>query len=163
MKNVSCLFLFVLFIASCAKPVSPFNEQEVATVLDKWHNAAATANFDEYFGLMTENSIFMGTDATEYWTKKEFMDFSKPYFDRGRAWSFKATVRHIYSSPENPNFAWFDEELDTPNLGPSRGTGVLKKNAGEWKIEHYNLTVPIPNDIVDDVVKQIEDYSKSGK
>ncbi len=159
MKNVSFLFLFLVFLASCTKPISTFNEQEVSTVLDKWHNAAATANFDEYFGLMTDNSIFMGTDATEYWTKKQFMNFSKPYFDRGKAWSFKATVRHIYSSPENPNIAWFDEELDTPNLGLSRGTGVLQKIAGEWKIEQYNLTVPIPNDLVNGVVKKIEEYS----
>jgi hypothetical protein len=32
----------------------------------------------------------------------------------------------------------------------------LVKNENEWKIAHYNLTIPIPNSIVDDVVQQIE-------
>ena len=92
-----------------------------------------------------------GTKSAPAWEVKDRM-----YFLLG-------DVTPLTYKIKSKNIPWFDEELDTPNLGPSRGTGVLKKNAGEWKIEHYNLTVPIPNDIVDDVVKQIEDYSKSGK
>ena len=57
---------------------------------------------------------------------------------------------------ENGKTAWFDEELSTPNLGPSRGTGVLVLKENEWKIAHYNLTVPIPNAIMDAVKNQIE-------
>lgn len=57
---------------------------------------------------------------------------------------------------EDGNTAWFDEELDTPNLGPCRGTGVLVKKDGVWKIAHYSLTVPIPNSIMDSVKDQIE-------
>jgi hypothetical protein len=86
----------------------------------------------------------------------EFKPWSKPYFeDDGVAWTFTSTFRKIYFS-DNGMVAWFDEELDTPNLGPSRGSGVLVKNENGWKIAHYNLTIPIPNSIVDDVVEQIE-------
>jgi hypothetical protein len=162
--KISLVFLFFCaFLFSCTKPLPSVNENDIANVLDKWHLAASNADFDTYFGLMTDSSIFMGTDATEYWNKEQFMAFSKPYFEKGKAWSFKATVRHIYSSPENPTLVWFDEELDTPNLGPSRGTGVLQKVGNEWKIAHYNLTVPIPNDLVDDFVKRIDEFSRKSK
>ncbi|MDX1586955.1 MAG: nuclear transport factor 2 family protein, partial [Balneolaceae bacterium] len=103
----------------------------------------------------SDSSIFMGTDATERWTVAEFKPWSKPYFERGSAWSFEAVERHVYFS-DNGNVSWFDEVLDTPNLGPSRGTGVLVKGEGSWKIAHYNLSIPIPNAIVDTVVNQVE-------
>ncbi len=56
--------------------------QEVETFLNKWHEAAANANAEVFCGSMTDNSIYMGTDATERWTKTEFITFAKPYFDR---------------------------------------------------------------------------------
>ena len=95
----------------------------------------------------------MGTDATERWDIAEFKAYSKPHFDRGRAWNFTPVVRHVYISEEGKT-AWFDEELDTPNLGPSRGTGTLVLKDGIWKLAHYNLTVPIPNAIMDAQIEQ---------
>ena len=96
----------------------------------------------------------MGTDATERWTVSEFHVWAKPYFDRKKAWSFKPRDRHIAFSPDGAT-AWFDEMLDTPNLGVCRGSGVLLRQSGEWRIAQYNLSVPIPNSIVDALVKQI--------
>ena len=131
-------------------------EEAVNAVLDDWHDAAAKADFDRYFGhFADEQSIFMGTDDTERWNVAEFKAFSKPFFDRGRAWNFTPHTRFLMFNPEK-TVAWFDEKLDTPNLGPSRGTGVLLLKNGEWKIAHYNLTVPIPNAIMDTVKTQIE-------
>ena len=40
---------------------------EIDTTLDAWHKAASEANFEAYFGLMTQDAIFIGTDATENW------------------------------------------------------------------------------------------------
>ena len=129
---------------------------DVQAVMNDWHNAAAEADFERYFGHFADStSIFMGTDATERWNVSEFKSYSKPYFDRGRAWNFTPLNRYVYIS-ENGKTAWFDEELSTPNLGPSRGTGVLVLKENEWKIAHYNLTVPIPNAIMDAVKNQIE-------
>ena len=51
--------------------------------------------------------------------------------------------------------AWFDEELDTPNLGPARGSGVLLRQNGIWKIAQYNLSIPIPNTLASEVVKLV--------
>jgi ketosteroid isomerase-like protein len=53
-------------------------------LLDSWHKAAAEAKFDAYFDKMTEDAVFIGTDATENWGKPAFQEFAKPYFDKGR-------------------------------------------------------------------------------
>lgn len=120
-------------------------------VLDQWHQAAAEADFDHYFKLMDESSVFIGTASGERWTKKEFMRFAKPYFDRGQAWDFKPKNRNIVFS-DNKQIAWFDEELDTWMLG-CRGTGVLKKVGGEWRIMLYDLHVLIENEKMDDFLE----------
>jgi hypothetical protein len=33
---------------------------------------------------MTEDAVFIGTDATEIGGKPAFQEFAKPYFDKGR-------------------------------------------------------------------------------
>jgi hypothetical protein len=156
-KNIALLGI-VAFVACAPSETEKVEyKTDVQAVLNDWHNAAAEADFERYFGhFENEHSIFMGTDATERWNLIEFKEFSKPYFDRGRAWSFTPVSRYVYLS-ENGKIAWFDEKLSTPNLGPSRGTGVMVLKDGNWKIAHYNLTVPIPNAIVGDVVEQIEE------
>jgi hypothetical protein len=132
------------------------NIASVDSVLDDWHRAAADADFERYFGYFeNDSSIFMGTDATERWTVAEFKPWAKPFFARGRAWSFTPENRVVYFS-DNGKTAWFDEKLDTPNLGPCRGSGVLRLTSKGWRIAHYNLSVPIPNEIVDRVVEQID-------
>ncbi|MDR9418332.1 nuclear transport factor 2 family protein [Gracilimonas sp.] len=160
MRLLTLLFFIPAIVFAACQPketqISP-SPEAVNTVLDDWHAAAAEGDFERYFNhFENDSSIFMGTDATERWTIAEFKPWSKPYFeDDGVAWTFTPTFRKIYFS-DNGKVAWFDEELDTPNLGPARGSGVLVKNENDWKIAHYNLTIPIPNSIVDDVVQQIE-------
>lgn len=159
MKYLLFLLLLVLSSTACEmKPTITQPEPEaVNTVLNDWHAAASEGDFERYFNhFENDSSIFMGTDATERWTVAEFKPWAKPYFeDDGVAWTFTPTFRKIYFS-DNGKIAWFDEELDTPNLGPCRGSGVLVLRGDNWKIVHYNLSIPVPNSIVDDVVKQIE-------
>ncbi len=145
------IFLFVVLI-SCS-PIQKMENQktEINNILDNWHKAAAEANYENYFGAMSNESIFIGTDATENWNKIEFQAFAKPYFDKGKAWSFKAIERNIYFS-ENGKMVWFDELLST-QMKICRGSGVLIKENGQWKIKHYVLSMTVPNDNVDEVVK----------
>lgn len=154
------LFLIIITFISCdtekaRKKVEKFRLEKqkttINTVLDAWHKAAADADFEAYFSKMTDDAIFIGTDATENWKNKEFKEFSKPYFDRGKAWSFTALERNIFISAYG-DIAWFDEMLDT-QMELCRGSGVLKKEGDTWKISHYVLSIAIPNDNVKEVVK----------
>ena len=122
----------------------------INTTLDNWHKAAAEADFNNYFDLLTKDAVFIGTDAAEVWNKTEFMAFSKPYFDQGKAWNFTSIDRNIYIDASG-NFAWFDELLDTW-MQLCRGSGVLKKTDGQWKIAHYVLSLTIPNEDIDPVI-----------
>jgi ketosteroid isomerase-like protein len=138
-----------------AMPSSP--EADVAAVLDDWHAAAAGAQEERYFAHFAAGAVFLGTDATERWTAEEFRRYAHPHFAKGKAWSFKAVERHVAFSGDGA-VAWFDEKLDTPNLGPCRGSGVLVREKGVWKIAQYNLAVPIPNDLMKEVKEQIERF-----
>ena len=139
------------FIASLQAQTVP-NQQGLtglkataAKTIDAWHEAAADADFERYFSLMTQDGVFVGTDATEHWENEAFRRFSKPYFDRGKAWTFKSLERHIYQGGSN---IWFDELLDT-QMGICRGSGVLEYEEGQWKIAHYVLSIAVPNNQVD--------------
>ncbi|RKS55792.1 SnoaL-like protein [Gillisia mitskevichiae] len=132
------------------KVVSEENiKEKINASLENWHKAAASANFDEYFGLMTTDGVFIGTDASENWQNKEFREFSKPYFDKGTAWSFSTLERNIYTQKEN-SLAWFDELLST-QMGICRGSGVMENVGGIWKVKHYVLSIAIPNDNVTEI------------
>lgn len=143
---------FFLCISFNSKPVLTVSEDEKITLLlDNWHKAAAKADAENYFGAMTEDAIYIGTDATEHWNKAAFQAFAKPYFDRGNAWDFKPLERHVYLSKDKKT-AWFDELLDTW-MKVCRGSGVLIKVGNEWKIQHYVLSMTIPNDATSEAIK----------
>lgn len=134
--------------------VVPAQELAVGQALDELHDAASQADLDRYFGVYADGAIFLGTDATERWTRDEFIAYAKPYFDQGRGWTYVMTERHIFISADGST-AWFDERLDNEYLGECRGSGVLVKADGEWKVTQYNLTIPIPNAIASAVVDMI--------
>ena len=149
MKYLPLLFLLIISCASTKN--SDQQKTEISTVLDNWHKAAADANYDNYFDTMSDESIYIGTDATENWNKKQFQAFAKPYFDKGKAWNFKAIERNIYFSKNGKN-VWFDELLST-QMKLCRGSGVMVQENGQWKIKHYVLSMTVPNDNMDEVVK----------
>ena len=126
------------------------DKQEIGNILDTWHRAAGSADFDTYFNLMTSDAVFIGTDASENWKIDEFKAYAKPHFDKGKPWNFKAVERHVYVN-EGGDYAWFDELLDT-QMKLCRGSGVLRKESGEWKIKHYVLSIVIPNENVSEVI-----------
>ncbi len=148
MKTINKI-LILLFLIQVGFAQQSINDNEkINTVLNSWHEAASDANFDAYFSKMTDDAVFIGTDATENWQLPAFKKFSKPYFDAGKAWSFTALERNVYVSG---NIAWFDELLDT-QMKICRGSGVLVKIKGVWKIKHYVLSMTIPNEKVKEVI-----------
>lgn len=124
---------------------------EVEATLNLWHKAAGEANYEDYFNLMTNEGVFIGTDATENWQNEAFKTFSKPYFDKGKAWDFTPVERNVYVY-DDKKLVWFDELLDT-QMKLCRGSGVMKLVKGKWKVAHYVLSITIPNDNVNEVIK----------
>jgi len=136
-----------------ARPEHP-EAAGVHRVLDDWHAAAAAADESRYFGHMAADAVFMGTDNWERWTKAEFQAWAKPRFDSGKAWTMTPRDRYVFVALDGAT-AWFDEFVDHPSMGECRGTGVLVREGGEWKVAQYNLSVPIPNEIVESVAGMV--------
>ena len=130
-----------------------------AAVLDDWHDAAARADEARYFGHFAPDGVFLGTDPGERWTATEFRAWAKPYFARGRAWTFRAHGRHLALS-EDGRTAWFDERLATEKMGECRGSGVLTLVGGAWKIALYDLSIPIPNPLTAAVVRLVAEEGR---
>ena len=159
MKKTILLFLLVVFFLSCSEeqPVSSGPaSKEIEKTLNTWHKAAAEADFETYFSAMTEDAVYIGTDATENWNIAEFKTFAKPHFEKGKAWDFTALERNIYFS-KNGQIAWFDELLKTW-MGLCRGSGILVKEKGEWKIKHYVLSMTIPNPRAKEAARMKSDF-----
>lgn len=127
------------------------DQKEVDQVLDLLNKYAAEAKFESYFDLFATESTFIGTDALEVWNKKEFMEYAEPHFRKGKAWNFTAIKRNI-TFDSSGKIAWFDELLST-QMKLCRGSGVLEKIDGKWKIKQYVLSMTIPNDNVNEVIK----------
>jgi len=149
----TCLILLSTLLFSCKPSEKQIQSEQqiVNSIVNNWHEAAAAANFENYFNLMTDDAIFIGTDATENWNKTAFQAYAKPHFDKGKAWNFKAIERNIFYST-NGKTAWFDELLDT-QMKICRGSGILVKENGKWKIKHYVLSMTIPNDNAEEIIK----------
>jgi ketosteroid isomerase-like protein len=130
------------------------NMARASATLDRFHAAAAAADEATYFGFFSEGGVFLGTDGKERWTVPELRAYAHPRFASGKAWSFRSTRRDL---TVRGDLAWFDEDLDTANLGPARGSGVLvrEKESDGWKVAQYNLSIPIPNERFADVRKVI--------
>jgi ketosteroid isomerase-like protein len=153
MKKILLPVALAIVLFACQQTNSKVDptaaSKEIGNTLDSFNRAAARADFNAYFSYYTEDGIFCGTDATERWDKKQFMEWSKPYFDKGKAWNFTAIDRHIYIDPAG-ELAWFDELLST-QMKICRGSGVLVMQNNEWKLKQYVLSTTVPNSLVDTV------------
>lgn len=156
MKKTTLLFTFLLmmlsFSAVSAQAKYENEKTAINTMLDGFNVTATKADFKNYFNYFADESTFIGTDATEVWDKKTFMVWAKPYFDKKSTWNFTALKRNIYFSKDG-KLAWFDELLDT-QMKICRGSGVVEKINGQWKIRQYVLSMTVPNEVVDKVVAE---------
>jgi ketosteroid isomerase-like protein len=126
----------------------------VSAVLDNFHTAASEADEERYLGCLTPDAVFIGTDASERWAGADFRDFVHSFFSRDKGWTYTPSTRNVAIGDDGTT-AWFDELLDSEWYGDCRGTGVLQLKDDVWRIEQYCLTIPIPNEIADEVVAKI--------
>ncbi len=132
-KTLQIPLLALMFIACADEPVT--TAEGVEQTLDALHRYASEADGENYFSLFTDDAVFLGTDATERWPIAEFREYAMGRFSTGVGWTYESTERFIYFDDDG-NTAWFDE------------------------ISHYNLTAPIPNDLLVSVVEIIREYEK---
>ena len=137
----------------CAEVDPRPDSLRIAQLATRWHAAAASADSAAFFGAMTDDAVYIGTDPGEHWARTDFLAFAAPYFAAGKAWAFTATERHVFTDPDR-SVAYWDELLDTW-MGPCRGTAVVRLVEGRWRIAHYTLSMTVPNARVEDVMKAV--------
>jgi ketosteroid isomerase-like protein len=151
--------LATLLASACAAPGAGASDarkledwRAIEAMLDDWHRAASVPDGERYFGHMTADSVFLGTDATERWTLPAFREFCAPHFARGQGWTYVRRERHVVVEGD---VGWFDERLWNEKYGEVRGTGVVRREDGAWKIAHYSMSFPVPNELAGQVVDLI--------
>lgn len=132
-----------------ARAMARLEVPECERVLDAFHAAAAAGDGKAYFDLMTPDAVFLGTDPGERWTRPQFEGWaaSRGLLTNGKGWKYTPQGRHVRVSEDRAT-AWFDEVLRNERLGVCRGTGVLSRHEGTWRLAQYDLTVPVPNDLM---------------
>ena len=130
-------------------------KQRINAFVDQWHADAAQAD-PVYFDKMAPNGIYIGTDKTEVWNRQQFKEWAKPYFDSKKAWAFTAIKRNIYFSPDR-SYVWFDEQLNT-QMGICQASGVIHNSGKGFAIEHYQLSLAVPNQLIDNFTKAIGEF-----
>jgi hypothetical protein len=134
---------------------------EIDILLNKFHNTAASADFEGYFSCFSTQGSFLGTDGHENWSVDEFKEYSMPHFQGESAWIYNPIANSrrckcLPSSPVTPSIATFDELLTSPSMKIQlRGSGVLifDVETMQWLILSYHLSFSIPDDTVPEIDK----------
>ena len=144
--------LILIIILGLSGSAYSADVDDIGKVLDDFHDAAAHADKDRYLGLMTDDAVFMGTDEWERWPKHpDFTDYVDGRFKNG-GWSYKSVERQIRVA-DSGDIAWFDEVVFSERNGRFRGTGVLSRQDGTWKIAHYAMSFLVLNENWEEVVE----------
>ncbi|MDB5753887.1 MAG: hypothetical protein JWR56_315 [Massilia sp.] len=154
-RLILALCLLLSSVAALGQDADAALRRQVNAFVDEWHDDAAHAR-PAYFDKMAKNGVYIGTDKTELWHRDAFKAWARKYFDRKSAWSFKATKRNVYFSPDK-QFIWFDELLDT-QMGVCQASGVIRKTATGFEIEHYQLSMAVPNEVASQITKTIKEF-----
>ncbi len=122
----------------------------IGNLLDGLHQAAASADAEDYFGRYTEDAYFLGTDASERWSIDEFKAYADKPFSEGRGWRYEVVRRQLLPT-SSPHVYGFDEVLNNAKLGLCRGSGIVIHDGKRWLVAHYVLSMLIPNAIAETV------------
>jgi hypothetical protein len=157
-RFLAAAFLFLSLFGTAHAETDAVLTKQVNAFVDEWHDDAAHARM-AYFDKMAKDGVYIGTDRSELWKRDEFKTWARKYFDRKSAWSFKATRRNVYASSDK-SLIWFDELLDTENLGHCMASGVIRRTVAGFEIVHYQLSMAVPNEVAGQVTKLIAEHEK---
>lgn len=141
-----------------------YSECEITlNLLHSYHAHAPGADINKYFDCFSPQGRFLGTDKNENWSIEDFRKYSEPFFNNKQAAPFvplqgsrKFTSFPIISSTSTnkPIVVTFDEILECEGMKTqARGTGSLiwDEEKNKWLIFLYHLSIPVPNEIADQV------------
>lgn len=155
LKSLFLACSLLLGAVAHAANADPALVKQVNAFVDAWHDDAAHARM-AYFDKMAPDGIYIGTDRSELWQRDAFRAWGRKYFEgKTSAWTFHATRRNVYASPDG-KLIWFDELLDTENMGHCMASGVLRRTATGFEILHYQLSIAVPNEVADQVTGLIK-------
>lgn len=70
MKGIFSIILTGLWTFLSAQSL----QEDIHTLLDDWHQAAAVADEDSFFDAMTQDAVYVGTDEVEVWSRDELRE-----------------------------------------------------------------------------------------
>lgn len=153
MKLSQLIFLALLFATTAVADSQNSELEAINKVLDDFHDAAAQGDKQRYLDYLTDDGVFLGTDEWERWPKHpEFTDYVDSRFKDGVGWNYKSVERTV-SMSASAEIAWFDEVLFSESNGRFRGTGVLARQGGSWKVAHYAMSFLVLNENWDEVIE----------
>lgn len=147
----------LFWLVACEEQAIDQQAETVAirALLDDFHDAAAKGDKARYLGHYARKGVFMGTDESERWQlDPDLRQYIDMRFKDGKGWVYASEKKEVAFSPRG-DVAWFDEVSVSQKWGRFRGTGVVLKEAGTWKIAHYSLTFLIPNEQWEAVAAQV--------
>ncbi|MDB5934339.1 MAG: hypothetical protein JWQ01_1683 [Massilia sp.] len=151
---LACCLMLATAAGFAQEPDAALKKQ-VNAFVDEWHDDAANARM-AYFDKIAKDGVYIGTDKAELWHRDEFKVWARRFFERKSAWTFKAIRRNVYASADK-HIIWFDELLDT-QMGICQASGVIHRTATGFEIEHYQLSIAVPNEVATPVTRIVKEF-----
>ncbi len=136
----------------------------VESVLADFHLAAWNADPQGAIEHLAPDAIFLGPDAADRFDTDELRE----RFSDVIGWLSEATERHVVVSADE-TLAWFDQRLESRQLGELRATGVLRfandrpaggGPAGSWQIVQYHVAMPVPNELLGELSEKLRAHDE---
>ncbi len=123
----------------------------VNRAIEDFHVAFARGDSERARANLAEGAVVLVPDGTRRWTRDELSAGGENAWD---AWPRRGGGRRVTIDPSGA-VAWFDEVVEHAAWGPCRGSGVLVKIDGVWKISQYQYAYSIPRGASGEALKAI--------
>jgi uncharacterized protein (TIGR02246 family) len=116
-----------------------------AECLAAFEAALARADLDAAMALLTEDAVFFYSNASAHFGKNAIRSAIKANFDSIKDDTY-ATHDHVWLAKSDSaaactyGFAWTGTIDGKPVGGSGRGTTVLRRETGGWRIVHEHLS-----------------------
>ena len=120
---------------------------EVAAALEELYRAGAEADLEGYLDRLSEDAVMLGTDVHGRFTRSDIREWLEPYFAAGQRIGSRLLVLRVTEAVDG-RFAWFDSLSEKPELCLLRGSGLMRREEGKWRVVHHDLAFLIPNDML---------------